>query len=293
MKFSTIILLLAAAPAAAAPLSLDSCLRAVARDNLALAAERLNLPIAEAEERAAAVFNDPTLGFEYANNDDHRMQMGQSWAVELGYTLSPGRRAARRSLAASERELAGAMLDAELQRMRLVTATAYFDAMRAEMLNDVAASMARSMADIARGDSVGAAIGQVRPVDASATHIASHMAAAEAAAATAEMHNARLALATLMGCPERAAEIRTDTAARMLYPTVSAAEVAEMAVERRADLRAAMKSATVAERQLRVEKAERKMEFDLSLGYNYNTEVRNEIAPAPRFGGISVGVSIP
>lgn len=294
MKFPAIIIMAAASlPASAAPLSLDSCVQAVAQGNLSLAAERLNVPIAVAEERAAAVFNDPTLAFEYANNDDYRMQMGQSYAVELGYTLSPGKRGARRSLAAGERELAEALLDAELQNMRLEAATAYFDAMRAEMLNDVATGMARSMADIARGDSLGAAIGQVRPVDATSTRIAARVAAAEAAAATAEMNNARLALATLMGCPEKAALISTDTAARMLFPVVSAAEAAELAVERRADLRAAIKNATVAERQVRVEKAERKMEFELALGYNYNTEVRNEIAPAPRFGGISVGVSIP
>ena len=31
----------------------------------------------------------------------------------------------------------------------------------------------------------------------------------------------------------------------------------------------------------------------MALGYNYNTEVRNEIAPAPRFSGVSIGVTIP
>ena len=31
----------------------------------------------------------------------------------------------------------------------------------------------------------------------------------------------------------------------------------------------------------------------INLGYSYNTEVRNEIAPAPRFNGLTVGVSIP
>ena len=29
------------------------------------------------------------------------------------------------------------------------------------------------------------------------------------------------------------------------------------------------------------------------MGYSYNTEVRNEIAPAPMFRGVTVGVSIP
>ncbi|MDE6286170.1 MAG: hypothetical protein K2L99_04160 [Muribaculaceae bacterium] len=61
MKISVIIIAaLSPACAFAAPLSLDSCVQAVARGNLSLAAERLNVPIAVAEERAASVFNDPT-----------------------------------------------------------------------------------------------------------------------------------------------------------------------------------------------------------------------------------------
>jgi cobalt-zinc-cadmium efflux system outer membrane protein len=35
------------------------------------------------------------------------------------------------------------------------------------------------------------------------------------------------------------------------------------------------------------------MDFDLAVGYNYNTEVHNEIAPAPKFNGVTVGVAVP
>ena len=35
------------------------------------------------------------------------------------------------------------------------------------------------------------------------------------------------------------------------------------------------------------------MEIGVSLGYSFNTEVRNEIAPAPTFHGLVAGVSIP
>ncbi len=35
------------------------------------------------------------------------------------------------------------------------------------------------------------------------------------------------------------------------------------------------------------------MEISLNAGYSYNTEVRNEIAPAPKFHGFSAGVSVP
>lgn len=40
-------------------------------------------------------------------------------------------------------------------------------------------------------------------------------------------------------------------------------------------------------------KRERIPEFDLFLGYGFNSEVKNEMAPAPRHGGIELGVSFP
>lgn len=61
----------------------------------------------------------------------------------------------------------------------------------------------------------------------------------------------------------------------------------------RADLAAALKNVDVAAKELKVTQRERNPDFDIALGYNYNTEVRNEIAPAPRFSGVTVGVAVP
>lgn len=67
----------------------------------------------------------------------------------------------------------------------------------------------------------------------------------------------------------------------------------EMALDRRADLKAAVISKTLSERNLALAKAELAPEIGLNAGYSYNKEVRNEIAPAPKFNGVTVGVSIP
>ncbi|MDE6224947.1 MAG: TolC family protein, partial [Muribaculaceae bacterium] len=64
-------------------------------------------------------------------------------------------------------------------------------------------------------------------------------------------------------------------------------------LKRRYDLRAAMKNVDVAAKALTVTRRERNMEFEVALGYNYNTEVKNELAPAPRFSGMTIGVTIP
>ena len=65
------------------------------------------------------------------------------------------------------------------------------------------------------------------------------------------------------------------------------------ALENRADLVAAMRNVDVAQRAVTVARRERNMDFDLALGVNHNGTVRNEIAPAPRFTGFTVGLSVP
>lgn len=278
----------------AAPLSLDSCLSAVVNGNIGLATEKLNLSISDAEEIAARVFNDPTIGVEYANNDDHRMQMGQSVSVELGYTFSPGRRGAAIDLARSEKQLARALFDDYLRCLKCEATVAYFEALKEKRLYTLALSFSERMDALARGDSICLAIGEIREVDAMATRIEARKAQADARAAYARYHDAMLNLALLMGDPKQADSFEpvTEEMPSILPDAIDQALVT-MAIDRRADLRAAMKNVDVASKALTVARRERNIEFDVSLGYNYNTEVRNEIAPAPTFSGMTVGVSIP
>ncbi|MEG2514330.1 MAG: TolC family protein, partial [Bacteroidaceae bacterium] len=56
---------------------------------------------------------------------------------------------------------------------------------------------------------------------------------------------------------------------------------------------AALKNIDVAKKALNLARKEKYMDFDVSLGYNYNTEVRNELAPAPKFNGATIGIAIP
>ena len=70
-------------------------------------------------------------------------------------------------------------------------------------------------------------------------------------------------------------------------------ELVAIAQDNRADLRAAYLSKSLSQKNLALVKAQRSPDLGLNVGYSYNTEVRNEIAPAPLFRGVTVGVSIP
>ena len=67
----------------------------------------------------------------------------------------------------------------------------------------------------------------------------------------------------------------------------------DIAEQSRADLKAAELSHTLSRKNLALVRASRAMDLGLELGYAYNTEVRNEIAPAPIYNALTFGVTIP
>ena len=61
--------------------------------------------IAEARAKASKVFNDPTIGVTYSNNEDWDKGLGQGIEVELSKTFTFGVRKNRMQMADSERKL--------------------------------------------------------------------------------------------------------------------------------------------------------------------------------------------
>ncbi|MDE6269464.1 MAG: TolC family protein, partial [Muribaculaceae bacterium] len=145
----------------------------------------------------------------------------------------------------------------------------------------------------ARGDSLRLALGDISETDAVQSALDARVARAEMLAAESDYFAACMAMNTFAGVRGTDTVCTpADFPAQVRHRFRLGALVAA-ATEGRADIVAALKNADVARKALAVEKKERNLDFDLALGYNYNTEVRNEIAPAPRFSGVSVGVTIP
>ena len=267
-------------------------LQAVRDYNLGYAAEKLNIPAADADIVAARVFGDPTLSVEYGNNDDWHAHMGQSVSAELGYTLTPGKRGPRIDLAKSERALSEALLADYLRRLSLETLTAWHTAVMARQLYRLSVMAYGQLDTLAKGDSLRNAIGDMRPADALATRIQANVARGNVAMAGSDYENALQALSLLTSGSVRAADIDLGDDAVAIPEPAPLAFYLENA-ENRADLVAALKNTDVARKALKLTQRERNLDIDLSVGYNYNTPVTNEIAPAPRFSGLTVGVGIP
>ena len=265
---------------------------AVERQNAAYLAERFQIDIAQANTAAASVFNDPVLSIGYGNNQDWSLQMGQSVETGISYSFSLGNvRRARINVARSEEEITRAAIDDWLRNLKADATIAWINAQEAGALAEVKRSSYESMRKVADSDSTKAALGDGSRIDAKQSRIESRALYADYLAAEADYENALQELSLYAGGLQIREVSKDDILLHI--PSSSPDELVELALDNRADLRTAELSRTLSKRNQALVNASRAPEIELNAGYSYNTEVRNEIAPAPKFHGLSVGVAFP
>ena len=267
-------------------------MQAVARDNAALMAEKYNVEIAAANLQAAKVFNDPELSVAYSDNQERTLMMGRSYEAGLSYGFSLGGvRRARIGVAATEQELTEAALADYFRMLREEATVAWSEAWAARERERVLQSSYETMQRIAAADSLRAQLGDIRRSDAVQSSLEALTQKGEWMQAKADYLNALAALSLLAG-GQPVGGIAEDPLP-LVAPDAAPGELMDIAEQNRADLKAAELSRTLSQKNLALVRASRAMELGLELGYSYNTEVRNEIAPAPAFNGVTFGVSIP
>lgn len=285
-------LLALALPLAAGAQDFNTFMSAVERYNSGYLAEKYNIDIAEANAEAARVFNDPELSVEYGDNQDRVLMMGRSLEVGLSYSFSLGNvRKARMSVARSEEEITRLLVADYFRNLRGEAMSAWASAWEAREILSLKESSAASMDALASSDSLRAAVGEIGPVDARQSSVEARAMRGELLRAKADYKNALTYLSVLSG----GMTFQDLDAPSLTVPTVETPVdvLVETALDRRADLQAARLSKTLSEKNLALAKAELAPEIGLNVGYSYNKEVRNEIAPAPQFNGVTVGVAIP
>lgn len=288
----TLLLLALALPVQAQTLTYPEYMQAVAEKNTSYLAEKHNVDIATANLQAAKVFNDPELSVDYTNNQDWYMLMGQSLEFALSYDLDiSGNRRARIRAASSEKEITEASVAAFLCNLRFEAAQAWAEAWRLQKSVALTKEGVRDMELIARSDSLRLKAGDVGRADATQSHLEAQTMRGQLTQMEAEYRSSLMDLSLLMG-GESVSALGTEDLP-ITGRTYDEQELFLLAENHREDLKAAELGQTLSENNLKMVKASRIPELGLSLGYSYNNEVRNEIAPAPKVNGLSVGISIP
>lgn len=260
--------------------------------NKALAAQRLNLQVGEAEVAAARQFQDPSVTVEYGNNSDWLIAMGKSLSLEFSKSFSLGKVSARTRLAKQSLVAAGAELDDYLRNLRADATVSFLDALLARDLAAIGQEAWQNVQALAESDSLRHARGDISELDMLQSRLEAHLAQQEWNNRETDYRNQLVQLDALAGTPTRG-----TTAVEGLLE-VPAEDYAlpwllDTTLRGRADLLAARAGVSVAHSELQVTRRERMPDIDLSLGVSHNSQVLNEEAPAPEYIGYTVGVGIP
>lgn len=275
------------------PTTFEGYLKRVLDNNLGYACEQLELPISKAEIKAAHMINDASISASYYNNSNPSMQMGQGVEVELGKTISFGKRRANILLAENRSLLAEALLNDYLRNLRADATLAWLEALKQQELYRVKERAAKTMGQLASADSLRFTLGEIGEVDALQSRVECGIIRNEMLSAHADLLNALNAL-NLYTSSFSLDSLLSPTAT--LTPETHLVDLPSLisqAMDNRADLVAAMHERNIAYDELRATKRERNTDIDVSLTYGYNGIVLNEEAPAPAFHSGAVGISIP
>lgn len=266
----------------------------VGQNNLEYSAEKFNMNIAEAEVLSAGIFPDPELEFGFADNGQRRMDMGYAFGSELSWDLElGGKRKARIGLAKNEAQLINLLLEDYFRNLRADATLAYLTAMQNRHLLDVEYDSYKQVKKLAEADSIRFKLGSITQVDARQSKLEAGAMLNEVYAAEAEWKASLIELSLLSG------EWQNE---ELWYPEgdftgferdFMLQNLIVTAQNNRSDLKAALQQKNVSESIIKLAKADRAIDLGLSIGVEYNSYVRNVIAPTPSFTTVNAGISIP
>ncbi|MCF0177564.1 MAG: TolC family protein, partial [Bacteroidales bacterium] len=269
----------------------DDFISAVVQKNAGYISEKYNVEIAEAAYMASKVFNDPELEVTFSDNQDKRLKMGRSLEATLGYTFSLGGvRGQRMAVAKDEKEISEAALAIYLCNLKAEASKAWAEAWRCKQIENLRSDSYESIRQIALADSIRLSIGDININDAIRTSLESKNALNDLVNAKADTKNALLALKLYAGGNDVLAPSGMPP---RIYILEDLDTLKVMAEHNRADLLAAELGNKLSQDNLGLVRATQSIDIGVNLGYAYNKEVRNEIAPAPAFHALTVGVTVP
>lgn len=297
------LLLLAALPSAfgetspnETKITFNEFLAEVACSNLDFAAQRYNVSIAEAQLVAAKVSPNPVLQLGYGRDITHEQQpttysVGITQAIETGRKRSLRTAAARRDLMA-----ANATLEDFFNSLRATAANAFIDALYSTAAAEQKCRSAETLDSLVKANAKRLEAGDIGEVDLRQSKVDALLYRSESLAAQAEARSAILALSGLIGPNPKHCFAELVPAGQLeKIPLRKFGETALIrdALARRADIRAARHILESAEARVRLARANRLPDVEISASVEQATRTLNQIDPTPNFNNAAFTLSVP
>lgn len=276
------------------PLAYKQYLDLVGKNNLQLAANQYNIKIAEAEIEVAKVFPNPSLVGGSSSYDISGKNMPQQWFGGIQQTIQlGGKRKARIDFASSQYELSKTLFNDFLRNLRADATHNYVDALTAQLVVDRKQKSYQTILQLADANEKLFKLGTIREVDVKQAKIEAKLLLNQVYLAEADLKASLLQLGKTLGKQD------DDV---LYYPTgnlngkpqqYNVLQLIGTAIASRADILAAKQNVAVANKKLKLTKANRIIDVEVTLGNNYFTRSTNDIAPSPAYDSITGILSVP
>ncbi len=280
------LLLFIATTATAQKISYGEYMQRVFEGNIALAAKKLDIEIADAGVKSSRIYNDPTVALTYTNNEDWRTGLGQGIELELGRTFTFGVRRSRIDLAESERRQTVALFEEYMRNFRADATIAYLEHLRAKMLLDEAQQIYKDLTEVANNDSICFNRGNIPQSDWLESRMAQGIARNGMLDAEAHLANTAIKLGYYMAKLDSGANLMGTGTLEISEQAAPLEHYTTQALANRPDLVVALSKADIATAMQKFNSAVRRPELDVTIGATYN------IAD-PNFTSLKAGVAIP
>jgi len=273
-------------------LRFDEYLGLVGKKNLGFAAQKYNVSIAEASIQTAGMFPDPQLEAETTNNGVNK-NMGYVYGASIGWTLElGGKRKARVNLAKNQSELSKIQLQDFFRNLRADATLGYIEALKFKALLEVQQDSYENILQLAKSDSIRYRLGTISLITSKQSKLEAASLLNEVYQAESAEQQALTGLSIFLS-DNRITDREVSGDFNAFNRDFNMDDLLIKALNERADLLAAKQNTQVAQSQISLEKANRKIDLGISAGAERHTEATNEIAPSPTVNAVKLGFSIP
>jgi cobalt-zinc-cadmium efflux system outer membrane protein len=195
----------------------------------------------------------------------------------------------------NEQQMTEALVEDFFRNLRADATLCYLDALKQKQLVELAWSSYQSMRDLAHGDSLRYALGEIAEIDAMQSRLEATTMMTDYFQTETDYKNMLSDLVVFEGGTaviDSISGVKTWRAAS-LQEKYTLKNLIELAQDNRADLKAAIRNRELSAANVKLAKANRVMELGLNIGFAPNTVALNEEAPSPKNNTISAGISIP
>ena len=278
------------------PIKLEDYLDKVAASNLAYAAQRYNVTIAETVVAASRLFQNPVLQFGLAHDLTYygRQELPGYYSYMASQTFEMGGKRTKRWLVARKNHAAtSATLQSFLLNLRLDASAAYADAIAQGKVAMQYQRTSSLMHELLQAQEARQKAGDISDVDLLQTRVEVRQFEAELLNAQAQATNAELGLNAFLG-PQFSSTRWYPVGTLDVTPqTTELYKLLFSAIKNRPDLTALRHLRDAALASINLEKAKRVPDISLGVGWIRNTSSYNDTNQQPIYNMGALNISMP